>query len=124
MRRWSEGSGHFLYRLWERQIANISDATAFQLIRCTYTNALKGLLALRGCRIGSSIDRVNPFGQYPHPSLSEAFADPSTSHFSGVSPETMAEKDERVSIEEFLHVVKVHTLVAFDYLSALDSDAQ
>jgi acetylornithine deacetylase/succinyl-diaminopimelate desuccinylase-like protein len=41
----------------------------------------------------------------------------------GVSPETMAEKDERVSVEEFLHIVKVHTLVALDYVGALDSGA-
>jgi acetylornithine deacetylase/succinyl-diaminopimelate desuccinylase-like protein len=42
----------------------------------------------------------------------------------GVSPETMAEKDERVSVEEFLHIVKVHTLVALDYLGALGSSAR
>ena len=34
----------------------------------------------------------------------------------GVSPATMAEVDERVSVEEFLAVVKVHTLIAWDYL--------
>jgi succinyl-diaminopimelate desuccinylase len=40
----------------------------------------------------------------------------------GVSPDTMAQKNERVRIKEFLHVVKVHTLVALDYLGALESD--
>lgn len=34
----------------------------------------------------------------------------------GVSPETMATKDESVSVQEFLAVVKTHTLAAWDYL--------
>jgi succinyl-diaminopimelate desuccinylase len=28
----------------------------------------------------------------------------------------MAERDEKVSIEEFLHIIRVHTLTAWDYL--------
>ncbi|KAK4541544.1 hypothetical protein LTR36_007841 [Oleoguttula mirabilis] len=35
----------------------------------------------------------------------------------GASPETMAQKNERVSVQDFLDTVKVHTLVAWDYLS-------
>jgi len=31
-------------------------------------------------------------------------------------PRGMAERDERVSIEEFLHIIRVHTLTAWDYL--------
>ncbi|KAF8851998.1 acetylornithine deacetylase/succinyldiaminopimelate desuccinylase-like deacylase [Acephala macrosclerotiorum] len=34
----------------------------------------------------------------------------------GVSPETMAARDESVSVEEFLTVVKTHTLAAWEYL--------
>ncbi|TKA65149.1 hypothetical protein B0A55_09878 [Friedmanniomyces simplex] len=34
----------------------------------------------------------------------------------GPSPETMAERDERASVREFLQTVKVHTLAAWDYL--------
>jgi succinyl-diaminopimelate desuccinylase len=34
----------------------------------------------------------------------------------GPHPRGMAERDEKVSIEEFLHIVKVHTLTAWDYL--------
>jgi acetylornithine deacetylase/succinyl-diaminopimelate desuccinylase-like protein len=34
----------------------------------------------------------------------------------GPSPETMAGKDERVSVQEFLDVVKLHTVTAWDYL--------
>ena len=41
----------------------------------------------------------------------------------GVSPDTMAKKNERVRIEDFLHTVKVHTLVALDYLGALGSES-
>jgi len=36
----------------------------------------------------------------------------------GPSPRTMGKTDERVEIEEFLHVVRTHALSAFDYLSA------
>ncbi|EMC91087.1 hypothetical protein BAUCODRAFT_314238 [Baudoinia panamericana UAMH 10762] len=35
----------------------------------------------------------------------------------GVSPATMAEKDEKVLVEEFLQTVKVHTLTAWEYLT-------
>ena len=38
----------------------------------------------------------------------------------GPSPDRMAEKDERVGVQEFLDLVKVHTLVALDYLRAPD----
>ncbi|GAB7329648.1 hypothetical protein MBLNU13_g01389t1 [Cladosporium sp. NU13] len=34
----------------------------------------------------------------------------------GPHPRGMAERDEKVSIEEFLHIIKVHTLTAWDYL--------
>lgn len=34
----------------------------------------------------------------------------------GPSPDTMAEKNERVSVRDFLDTVKVHTLTAWDYL--------
>ncbi|KAK3047670.1 hypothetical protein LTR09_010928 [Extremus antarcticus] len=34
----------------------------------------------------------------------------------GPSPETMAEKDEKVGVQGFLDTVKVHTLTAWDYL--------
>ncbi|KAK0258533.1 hypothetical protein B0A54_06086 [Friedmanniomyces endolithicus] len=34
----------------------------------------------------------------------------------GPSPETMAERDERVSVREFLQTVRVHTLAAWEYL--------
>jgi succinyl-diaminopimelate desuccinylase len=34
----------------------------------------------------------------------------------GVSPETMAAKDESVSVEEFLNVVKTHALAGWEYL--------
>ena len=34
----------------------------------------------------------------------------------GPSPEGMGRKDEAVPVEEYLHVVKVHVLSAFDYL--------
>jgi acetylornithine deacetylase/succinyl-diaminopimelate desuccinylase-like protein len=34
----------------------------------------------------------------------------------GVSPETMAARDESVSVEEFLTVVKTHALAAWEYL--------
>jgi len=34
----------------------------------------------------------------------------------GPSPRTMAEKDERVQVQDFLNTVKVHTLAAWDYL--------
>ena len=36
----------------------------------------------------------------------------------GPSPDRMAEKDERVSVREFIDLIKVHTLVARDYLRA------
>ena len=35
----------------------------------------------------------------------------------GPSPRFMAKVDERVEIEEFLHIVRVHALSAYDYLS-------
>jgi succinyl-diaminopimelate desuccinylase len=35
----------------------------------------------------------------------------------GPSPEGMGQKDEAVEVEEYLHVVRVHVLSAFDYLS-------
>ena len=35
----------------------------------------------------------------------------------GPSPHGMGSVDEYVSVDEFLHVVKTHTLAAFDYLS-------
>jgi len=35
----------------------------------------------------------------------------------GPSPATQAERDERVSVQDFLDTVKVHTLVAWDYLA-------
>ena len=34
----------------------------------------------------------------------------------GPHPRGMAERDEKVSIEEFLHIIRVHTLTAWDYL--------
>ncbi|KAK0821803.1 hypothetical protein LTR02_000838 [Friedmanniomyces endolithicus] len=34
----------------------------------------------------------------------------------GSSPETMAERDERVSVREFLQTIRVHTLAAWEYL--------
>lgn len=39
----------------------------------------------------------------------------------GVSPETMAEKDERVSVREFVDLVKIHILTSMDFLSGRDS---
>ena len=36
----------------------------------------------------------------------------------GPSPETMARPDERIAIEDFLHVLRTHALAAFDYLTA------
>lgn len=39
----------------------------------------------------------------------------------GPHPRGMAERDEKVSIEEFLDTVKVHTLTAWDYLGSPDS---
>lgn len=36
----------------------------------------------------------------------------------GPSPDTMSRPDEHVPIEDFLHVVRTHTLAAFDYLTA------
>ncbi len=36
----------------------------------------------------------------------------------GPSPETMAKPDEHVPVEDFLHVLRTHTLAAFDYLTA------
>ena len=35
----------------------------------------------------------------------------------GPSPKTMGKNDERVAIEEFLHIVRTHTLSAYDYLT-------
>jgi succinyl-diaminopimelate desuccinylase len=35
----------------------------------------------------------------------------------GLSPETMAARDERVVIDEFLSVVKTHALAVWDYMS-------
>jgi succinyl-diaminopimelate desuccinylase len=35
----------------------------------------------------------------------------------GPSPKTMGKNDERVAIEEFLHVVRAHALSAYDYLT-------
>jgi succinyl-diaminopimelate desuccinylase len=35
----------------------------------------------------------------------------------GPSPKTMGKNDERVAIEEFLHIVRTHVLSAYDYLS-------
>ena len=35
----------------------------------------------------------------------------------GCSPSGMGAPDESVAVDEFLHVVKTHTLSAFDYLS-------
>lgn len=37
----------------------------------------------------------------------------------GVSPESMAARDESVSVDEFLTVVKTHTLTAWEYLGGL-----
>jgi succinyl-diaminopimelate desuccinylase len=36
----------------------------------------------------------------------------------GPSPKTMGKSDERIAVAEFLHIVRVHALSAFDYLSA------
>ncbi len=36
----------------------------------------------------------------------------------GPSPDTMSRPDEHVPIDDFLHVVRTHTLAAFDYLTA------
>lgn len=36
----------------------------------------------------------------------------------GPSPETMARPDERIPVEDFLHVLRTHALAAFDYLTA------
>ena len=35
----------------------------------------------------------------------------------GPFPRGMAQADEHVEIEEFLHVVRMHVLASFDYLS-------
>jgi succinyl-diaminopimelate desuccinylase len=35
----------------------------------------------------------------------------------GCSPDRMGAPDERVPIDEFLHIVRTHALSAFDYLS-------
>lgn len=35
----------------------------------------------------------------------------------------MAQKNERVLIKEYLEIIKVHTLVALDYLGVLDSSS-
>jgi len=40
----------------------------------------------------------------------------------GCSPEGMGAPDESVEVEEFLNVVRVHVLSAFDYLAARDPD--
>lgn len=37
-------------------------------------------------------------------------------YFFGVSPEGMASRDESVSAEEFLRVVRTHALAAWEYL--------
>lgn len=37
----------------------------------------------------------------------------------GVSPESMAARDESVSVDEFLTIVKTHTLAAWEYLGGL-----
>ena len=36
----------------------------------------------------------------------------------GPSPKTMGARDERVEIEEFLHIVRIHACAAYDYLTA------
>jgi hypothetical protein len=41
---------------------------------------------------------------------------PLSSYVLGVSPESMAAKDESVSVEEFLAVVKTHALATWEYL--------
>jgi succinyl-diaminopimelate desuccinylase len=37
----------------------------------------------------------------------------------GPSPKTMGQSDERIAIDEFLHIVRTHALSAFDYLSGV-----
>jgi succinyl-diaminopimelate desuccinylase len=39
----------------------------------------------------------------------------------GPSPDTMSRPDEHVPIEDFIHVVRTHTLAAFDYLTAAET---
>jgi len=39
----------------------------------------------------------------------------------GPSPETMSMPDERVPIDDFIHVLRTHVLAAYDYLSAGDA---
>ncbi|KAK4500511.1 hypothetical protein PRZ48_008700 [Zasmidium cellare] len=62
-------------------------------------------------------------GTIPHPICSLGATD--CKHFRrngipayalGPSPNGMAERDEKVSVDEFLYLVKVHTLAAWDYL--------
>ncbi|RAI01518.1 peptidase [Acuticoccus sediminis] len=38
----------------------------------------------------------------------------------GPNPQSMGRRDEHVEIEEFLHIVRTHTLSAYDYLTAAD----
>ena len=35
----------------------------------------------------------------------------------GCSPDRMGAPDESVAVDEYLHIVKTHTLCAYDYLS-------
>ncbi len=37
----------------------------------------------------------------------------------GPSPHTMGKTDERIRIDEFLHIVRIHTLSAYDYLKGM-----
>ncbi len=39
----------------------------------------------------------------------------------GPSPDTMSRPDEHVTIEDYIHVVRTHTLAAFDYLTAAET---
>lgn len=62
-------------------------------------------------------------GVKPHPICSLGATDCKHSRRNGIpayafgpSPNAMAERDEKIRVEEFLYLVKVHTLAAWDYL--------
>lgn len=76
-----------------------------ELLRLLQTNAelVRGKKTLPICSLGATDCKFFRFNSVPAYSY-------------GPSPETMAQVDERVSVLEFLELVKLHTLTAWDYL--------
>ncbi|MBV9786105.1 MAG: M20/M25/M40 family metallo-hydrolase, partial [Acidisphaera sp.] len=78
-----------------------------EMVRIIQANvqALIGVTPLPLCSLGGSDSRYWRYRGVP-------------AYLYGPSPVSMGRADEHVTIDEFLHVVKVHALSAWDYLSA------